>query len=305
MSLETERYAGTGGSAAIGAVPDRRGPRGAEQPERQVYEPHRIGLPPIRPYLRDVWRRREFAYELARSNLRAQLFNTVLGQLWLVVNPLLLAFVYFALVEIVRSGSRGTDFFAHLMLGLFAYRLVSTSVKQGARSVVGGGRLILNTPFPRMLLPLSSVMTAVIRFFPMLAVYAVGHAVAGLPVGLHLLWTIPIFALLIVMASGAAMLAATAQVYFRDLTNILPYFLRIWLYLSPILYYADEIPDRFRAIFAANPLYPLLGALSDVANRGEAADPGYMAWGLAWSLAIFVVGAVVLMSREREFAVRL
>jgi ABC-type polysaccharide/polyol phosphate export permease len=273
--------------------------------DRHVFEPHRIGLPPLGPYVRELWKRRQFAFELARTNLRAQHFNTVLGQLWLVLNPLLLAFVYFVLVEIVRSGSRGSEFLAHLMLGLFAYRLVSMSVKQGARSVVGGGRLILNTAFPRTLLPLASVLTAFFRFVPTLGIYAVMHVIAGLPLGPHLLWSVLIFALLIILASGAAMLAAALQVYFRDLRNILTYFLRIWLYASPILYYADEVPERFEPILAANPLYPLLGSLSDVVNLGENPSAGLLAWGLAWAVGIFVAGALFFVSREREFAVRL
>jgi teichoic acid transport system permease protein len=290
----------------MSVVAERRGVDGdGLAADLTVYEPHRTGLPPLVPYAQQVWARRQFAFELARTNLRAQHFNTALGQLWLIANPLLLAFVYFVLVDIVRSGSRGTDFLAHLMLGLFAYRLVSTSIKQGAKSVVGSGRLILNTAFPRTLLPLASVLAAFIRFLPTLGVYAVMHVVAGLPIGLHLLWAIPILACLVVFAAGAAMLAAAGQVYFRDLSNFLPYFLRIWLYLSPILYYVEEVPDRFRPILAANPLYPMLGALSDVVNRGENASLGFLAWGLAWAVGMFVVGALVFISREREFAVRL
>jgi ABC-type polysaccharide/polyol phosphate export permease len=272
--------------------------------ERHVYEPHRAGLPPLGPYLRELWRRREFASELARTNLRAQHFNTVFGQLWLVLNPLLLGLVYFALVEII-GGNRGMEFLAHLLLGLFAFRLVSTSVGQGARSVVGGGRLILNIAFPRTLLPLASVMTAFMGFLPTLLVYAVVHGIADLPVGLHLLWVLPLLALFLVFAAGAAMLAATAQVYFRDVTNFLPYLTRVWLYASPVLYYADEIPSRFETILAANPLYPMLTSLSDVVNRGETPSLGLLAWGLAWAVGIFVVGALFFISREREFAVRL
>jgi teichoic acid transport system permease protein len=273
--------------------------------ERHVYEPHPIGLPPLGPYLRVLWQRRQFAWELARTNLRAQHFNTALGQLWLILNPLLLAFVYFLLVEIVRRGSRGVDFLAHLMFMLFAFRLVSRSVSQGAKSVVGGGRLILNTAFPRAVLPLTSVLTALITFLPTLAVYAVVHGIAGQPVGPHLLWTIPIFALLTVFAAGATMIVATAQVYFRDLANFLPYATRMWLYTSPILFYADEVPERFKPILAANPLYPMLGALSEVVDRGETPNLAYLAAGLAWAVGTLVVGALFFVSREREFAVRL
>jgi ABC-type polysaccharide/polyol phosphate export permease len=229
----------------------------------------------------------------------------MLGQLWLVLNPLLLGLVYFVLVEIVRSGSRGTEFLAHLLLGLFDYRIVTISVQQGARSVVGGGRLILNTAFPRTVLPLASVLTAFLRFLPTLVVYAVMHVVAGLPLGLHLLWAIPILALIVVFAAGAAMFVAALQVYFRDLTTILSYFLRIGLYVSPVLYYAHEIPERLKPVLAANPLYPMLAELSDVVTQAQTPSFGLLAAGLAWAVVSFVVGVVYFISREREFAVRL
>lgn len=270
-----------------------------------VHEPHRVGLPPLRSYLSEFWRRRAFALELARTDLRAQHFNTALGQLWLVVNPVLLGLTYFILVDIVRRGSRGPDFLAHLMLCLFVFRFVSTSVTDGARSVVGGGRLILNTAFPRTLLPFSSTVAAFMRFLPTVVVYAILHAVSGLPVGLHVLWVFPILALVAVLAFGASMIAAAAQVYFRDLASFLPFFTRIWLYASPVLYYAEEVPDRFRLILDANPLYPLLASLSDVVTRGERPHAGLLALGLAWAVAIFFAGALFFVSREREFAVRL
>ena len=73
--------------------------------ERHVYEPHKIGLPPLGPYIRELWRRRDFAREMARTTLQAQHFNTAFGQLWLVLNPLLLAGVYFVLVDILRGGA--------------------------------------------------------------------------------------------------------------------------------------------------------------------------------------------------------
>jgi teichoic acid transport system permease protein len=273
--------------------------------EWQVYEPHRVGLPPLGAYVKDLWRRRQFAFELAWTNLRAQHFNTALGQLWLLINPLLLALVYFLLVEIIAAGDRGPPFLAHLMIGLFAFRFMSGSLKQGARSVVSGGRLILNTAFPRTLLPIASVLTGFMRFLPTLVVYAVMHGIAGLPVGIHLLWVLPIFAILIVFTTGITMLVAAAQVYFRDLASFLPFLTRIWLYASPVLYYADEVPDRFRPILAANPLYPVLASLSDVVNRGEAPSAAYLGWGLAWALGALVVGVLFFISREREFAVRL
>jgi ABC-type polysaccharide/polyol phosphate export permease len=282
-----------------------RADRGEFEGEVHVYEPHRIGLPPIGAYLRQLWLRREFALELARTNLRAAHYSTALGQLWLILNPLLLGLVYFALVEIIGRGNRGMDFLAHLLLALFAFRLVSTSIRQGARSVVGGGRLILNTAFPRTLLPLSSVLTSFMLFLPTLAVYAVVHAMAELPVTPEILWAVPIVAMLILFAAGMSMLVAAVQVYFRDLSNFLPYTLRIWLYASPILYYAAQVPEKFKPVLLANPMYPLLTSLGEAVNFGREPRPTLMLAGLGWAVGAFVVGGLFFISREREFAVRL
>ena len=284
----------------------RRRRRGDDFTSQQhVYEPHSVGLPPLGTYVRELWRRREFAFELSRTRLRAQHFNTAFGQLWLLLNPLLLALVYFVLVDILRAGSRGGEFFAHLMAGLFVYYFVSNSMREGVRSVTSGGRLILNTAFPRALLPLASVINAFMRFLPTIVVYAPVHLASGQPVGPELLWTLPILALFVLMASGLSMLVAAAQVYFRDLKSFLPYMLRIWLYASPILYYADEVPERYRWILDVNPLAPLLSAWSDVLDFGRAPAAGDLALGLAWALAIFLSAALFFVSREREFAVRL
>jgi teichoic acid transport system permease protein len=273
--------------------------------QHHVYEPHKVGLPPIGSYVRELWRRREFAVELARTNLRAQHFNTVFGQLWLVINPILLAGVYFVLVDILRSGSRGDEFFAHLMAGLFAYYFVQQSLQQGVRSVVSGGRLILNTAFPRALLPISSVVTAFMRFVPTFLIYVPVHLLTGLPVGLELLWLIPIMLILVVFASGMTMLVAAGQVYFRDIKNFLPYATRVWLYATPILYYAREVPDRYDWMLSVNPLAPIITSWSAVIDRGSTPPLDDMLLAVAWAVGVFLVAAVFFVSREREFAVRL
>jgi teichoic acid transport system permease protein len=273
--------------------------------ERHVYLPHAGGLPPLRSYVREVWRRREFALELSRTRLRAQHFNTAFGQLWLILNPLLLAGVYFILVDILRRGARDEDFFAHLMACLFAYYFVSNAMREGVKSVTSGGRLILNTAFPRVLLPMSSVINAFVRFLPTALIYIPVHILSGLPFGPHLLWVLPITALLFLLAAGLTMFVAAAQVYFRDLSNFLPYLLRVWLYVSPVLYFANEVPKRYDVILALNPLAPLLTAWSDVIILGHAPSAESLGLGLAWAAGIFVAAGLFFTSREREFAVRL
>jgi teichoic acid transport system permease protein len=203
--------------------------------EHHVYEPHIVGLPPLGPYVRELWRRRSFAFDLSRTKLRAQHFNTVFGQLWLVLNPLFLAGVYFVLVDILRGGSTREGYFAHLVACIFAYHLVSDAVRSGTRAVVSGGRLILNSAFPRVLLPFASVISSTKKLLPTMLVYVPFHLASGRPIGPELLWIVPLIALMIVLAAGLAMIVSALQVYFRDLKNIVPYALRLGLYISPIL----------------------------------------------------------------------
>ncbi len=273
--------------------------------EHHVYEPHLVGLPPLVPYIREAWRRRAFAVELARTRLRAQHFNTAFGQLWLVLNPLMLACVYFILVDILRGGSNREGFFAHLVAGIFAYHLVSDAVRNGTKSVVSGGRLILNSAFPRVLLPCSSVVQAVMRFLPTVVIYLVLHVASGRPIGPELLWVLVLFGLLVVLSTGLAMIVGALQVYFRDLKSFMPYLLRVWLFASPVLYYADQMPDKYHVLLYVNPLGELLAAWSDVINQGLSPSVEQLAVGAAWAFGLLVAGFLFFVSREREFAVRL
>jgi teichoic acid transport system permease protein len=273
--------------------------------ESHVYEPHRVGLPPVGAYVRELWRRREFAFELSRTKLQAQHFDTAFGQLWLVLNPMLLAGVYFVLVDILRGGHRPPGFFAHLVAGIFAYYFVSGAVRDGVKSVVSGGKLVLNTAFPRTLLPLSCVITAFTRFVPTFIIYVPIHLISGLPVGPQLLWLIPIVFGLALVAGGISMFVAALQVYFRDVRSFLPYVLRVWLYASPVLYFANEVPHHWGWLIKANPIGCLLAAWDGVLHGGHAPSATNMLIGLAWGVALFISGGLFFMSRERDFAVRL
>jgi teichoic acid transport system permease protein len=286
------------------ALPRRR-PDDEFTGDVHVYEPHRVGVPPLRIYLVELWRRRQFAVEMARTTLRAQHFETALGQLWLILNPLLLTLVYFLLVDILRHGHGGPNFFAHLMAAMFLYHFFSQSMQEGVTSVVGGGKLILNSAFPRALLPISAVLNGFMRFLPCLVVYGVVHVVSGQPVGPTLLWAFPIFGLVVIFTLGAVMLVSAMQVYFRDIRNFLPYFLRILMYASPVLYYVHEVSVRFKPLLYINPLTSLIGSWSAVLNKGEVPSTHFLELGIAWSFAVLLFGALFFISREREFAVRL
>jgi len=283
----------------------------------QVFEPHKASLPAMGPYIREFWRRRRFAFELARFTDKAEHLNSPLGSVWLVLNPLLLALIYFMLVTIIggrgSAGSSRFDVLAHILVGLFTWYFAQNCMTFGGASVTAGGKLILNQAFPRALLPLSSLIGAFQKFMPTLPVYLIIYLVGGaldsksrLPgLNWHLLWVPVMVALVAISGFGLALLFATMNVYFRDTSKLMTYGARMWLYLSPVLWMPDMIHGWHRILIWANPLGPILAITNTVWIKGE--NPSWTLWlgATGWAFGLLFIGGYFFVSRERDFAVRI
>ncbi len=270
----------------------------------QVYEPFKAGLPPLTRYWKSLWSRRTFISEYSRSELREQHFDSVFGQLWLVLNPLLLSAVYFLLIVIIRGSSDSTRY-AHLTATLFLFYLVANSLTGGVKSITAGQRLILNTAFPRIMLPISAVVIAIFKFLPTLFVFLVIRTFIGLPFSWQMLWAFPVLFIAMLLALGLAITISCINVYFRDISSFLPYLTRTLLYLSPILYEASALKPKLLALEVLNPLFPLLDSWSQALVHGQAPLTSSLLEALAWAVGILIIGTYFFLSREREFAVRL
>lgn len=293
----------------MSAHPDSAGVPDARPAVYHHFGPHRNGLPPLGKYFTELWQRREFAFELSRSNMRASSSDTFFGQLWLVLNPLLMAGVYFLLVAILSNRAMAhPEYFAHLTTNLFVFTFVTTCANAGATSVTTAGKLILNTAFPRLLIPLGAVHTAFFRFLPTLIVTAgILLLTPGITWSPKMLLATYFLGLMMLFGAGLAAFFATMQVYFRDTNNFLPYFVRIWTYLSPVLWMVPQLKgdDWLHRMAALNPAYSMLGGYSSLLLQN--AIPSLTTWlvATAWAVGTFVVGALFFISREREFAVRI
>jgi len=269
-----------------------------------IYEPFRAGMPPLGAYLRALWSRRSFIAEFSRSELREQNYGSVFGQVWLVLNPLLLSGVYFLLIFII-GGHRDLTRYGHLTACLFLFYLISNSLSGGVKSITAGQRLILNTAFPRIMLPISASVVALFRFAPTLAVFLVIRTLLGLPVSWQMLWALPVILIALFMGLGMAILISCINVYFRDIASFLPYLTRSLLYLSPILYQVADMSPKLKSVEIVNPLFYLLDSWSQVMVYAKAPDVFSLIHSFIWALAIFIIGTYFFLTRERDFAVRL
>jgi teichoic acid transport system permease protein len=270
----------------------------------EVYVPFKAGLPPLGRYWRTLWHRRSFITEYSRSELHEKHFDTVFGQVWLIINPLLLSGVYFLLIVII-AGNSDKMRYVHLTSCLFLFYFVNHSMSGGAKSVIKGGKLILNTAFPRLMLPMSAWLIALIRFLPTMIVFFAIRGFMGLPWGWNMLWAIPVAMITAVFALGLSILISCANVYFRDIGSFLPYFSRTWLYLSPILYEVTALKPKLKTFEIVNPLYPIMDAWSRALVHNKVPHLESLLKGSAWALVTLFIGTYFFLSRERDFAVRI
>jgi teichoic acid transport system permease protein len=270
----------------------------------EVFLPFKGGLPPLRKYLSQLYSRRQFMAAFARSELRRQNYGSAFGQIWLILNPLLLSAVYFLLIVII-SGHADKARYGHLTASLFIFYLVTDAIVAGAKSITSGGRLVLNSAFPRLMLPMSAAVVSLFKFLPTLLVLIVFHALLGLPFSWTMLVAIPLIALFFLFALGCSIFFACVNVYFRDAQNLIPYLTRTLLYLSPVLYEASALKSNLHFLKNINPMYPLLDMWSKVMVHAQLPDIHELYQSLLWTALVLIVSTYLFLSREREFAVRI
>ncbi len=275
--------------------------------ELRVLKPFRAGFPNLQQYFKDVWSRREFVTELSRVDRENEHLDTFFGKLWSIISPLLSAAVYYLFIFVIQGAHQGPARFLHLMAGIFIFEFLSTAATRGSNSIIGATGLINNTQFPRILLPLTQVLTSWRIFLPSLGVYAVFHAVLQQPITIYALQAIPALILILIFSTGLAMFASTAQIYFRDTASLMPFILRLVMFASPVLYFPEQAKEILGGTFIAivNPIFCMVEIFSGSIVRGDTFDIWTWLIATGWALLTFIGGFTFVVTREGEFAARL
>ncbi|NLV55677.1 MAG: ABC transporter permease [Acidimicrobiales bacterium] len=272
-----------------------------------VFEPSGAAMPPVREYLRDVWARREFIREMARSQIRGTRSNTVLGELWGLIDPLFQAALYWFLISVIRGGDvPGADRRLSLMVSsIFLFQFFSCGLGPGAGSILSGKNLMLNSTFPRAILPFAAIYRSFLEFLPTIPIYMIFHAVLGTPVGLSLLMFPLYFVIGTGITVGTALLLSTLTVFIADMTKLLSYVSRLLFFATPVIYPADTLPPKLKSIAQViNPFFSLFEAFQAMIS-GDVPPISTLFIVSAWSTVCLVAGYRVFVSHERAFALRL
>ena len=216
---------------------------------------------PLGPYLREMWGRREFAIVVPANDIRAQNMDTALGQLWHLLNPLMLIGVYYVIFGVILKTNRGVDnFLGFLVVGILIFQLTQRAVQEAAASIRRNESLIRSIQFPRSLLPVSAVTGQTIAFVPSLVVLLGFMLITGeIPTWKWL--TLPVILLgQALFGVGAAFIIARIGFAVTDIQQILPHLFRLLLYMSGVIFSVEVFITNttMQNLFALNPMYDII-----------------------------------------------
>ncbi|WP_428119074.1 ABC transporter permease [Candidatus Poriferisodalis sp.] len=253
-------------------------------------------------YLREAWRRREFAIVVPAQDLRAQNMDTTLGQLWHLVNPALLVGVYFLVFGVIIDTRRGVDnFLAFLIIGVVLFHLTQRVTLEAAGSITQNLGLIRSIQFPRILLPAASVNGQTAAFVPALVLALLAVLATGELPTLRWLVLPAVLVAQFAFNFGAALLVARIGTTMRDLRQILPHLFRLLFYGSGVIFSVDAFVEStaWRRAFALNPIYDVI-TCARWCLLGEPVDLWAVAGLVLWCIVMPALGFVVFHRSEQR-----
>jgi lipopolysaccharide transport system permease protein len=262
--------------------------------------------------LAELWRYRELLWFLAVRDVRVRYKQTALGVAWAVIQPLftMLVFTIFfgKLGGLEAHVPEGVPYTVYTLCALLPWQLFSYALTQSSNSVVAEQRLITKVYFPRLIVPLSSVLSALADFaiaLVLLLVLMAGYHLTGkyqMAVGLHLL-ALPLFVLLAVATALAVGLwLAALNVQYRDVRYTIVFLAQVWMFASPVAYPSDLVPERWRPLYGLNPMAGVIeGFRWSMFGRD---DPSWPLLAVSMTaVAVLLVGGLFYFRRaEKVFA---
>lgn len=254
--------------------------------------------------LSGLWRFRDLLLALAVRDIKLRYRQTVLGVLWVILQPLLGAGIFaFVFGRVAGLDSGGQPYVLFAYAGLLAWNLFNGVVLKASGSLVANAPLVSKVFFPRLVLPFSGAISTLVDFGIALVMGVALFVVSGQPPTALLLLAPFWLCFLLLLAMGIGLLCAALAVAYRDVIHVLPVALQFLLYGSPVGYTIAVIPPGLpRLLFKLNPLAALIeGFRVSFLGHGEI-DLRSSVYACVMAVVIFVAGLVLFRRMERQFA---
>lgn len=253
--------------------------------------------------LGDLWTYRELVFFMIWRDIKVRYKQTFLGAAWAVIQPLLTMLIFnFVFGTVAKVPTDGVPYPIFSYTALLPWGLFTTALNTASRSLTANQNMVTKIYFPRLVLPLASVLGGLVDFaiaflilIGLLFYYRVTPTAA--------VWTLPVFIVLaLVTALGVALWLSAINVQYRDVNYVLPFLTQFWLFLTPVAYSAKVISEKWQMVYSLNPMAGVVNGFR-WALLGTDTGPG-TTMGISAGIAVLVLvsGLFYFRSMERTFA---
>ena len=253
--------------------------------------------------LRELWEYRELLYFLAWRDISVRYKQTLLGAAWAIIQPFFTMVVFSVFFgKLAKLSSEGIPYPIFAYCALLPWHYFAEAMSRSSGSLVGSANLITKVYFPRLVIPLSSVLSPVVDFAIAFVVLLGMMLYYGMWPTAAMVW-LPLFLLLaLVTALGVGMWLSALNVQYRDVRYVIPFLTQFWMFATPVAYSSSLVPERWRALYGLNPMAGVVEGFR-WALLGTGQTPGPMlAVSVVVVLLLLVSGAFYFRRMEKTFA---
>lgn len=252
--------------------------------------------------LRELWHFRDLLYFLAWRDVAVRYKQTVIGAAWAVIQPFF-SMVVFSLFlgGLAKIPSDGLPYPIFNYTAMVPWLFFSNALSQSANSLVGNANLIKKIYFPRLIIPISTVLSGVIDFGLAFVVLLGMMVYYRIYPTLNMLFTIPLLLLALITSLGVGLWLSGLNVQFRDVRYAVPFLTQFWMYVTPVVYPASLVPEQWRALYALNPMVGVIEGFR-WALLGTSAFPSSIWISTVTAFLLLLSGAYYFRRLEKTFA---
>jgi lipopolysaccharide transport system permease protein len=258
-----------------------------------------------RHYWFDLWRYRELFYVLAWRDVSVRYKQTVLGVLWVLIQPLVtlavFTFVFGKVANLPSDG--GVPYSIMVCAGLLPWQFFSTAFVNSSGSIVGNATLVTKVYFPRIIIPAASIVVAVVDFVIAIIIIAALLLYYKITPSLALFYLAPLCIIMACLFSlGAGLMMAALNVRYRDVRYIIPFIVQVGLYLSPVGFSVSLVPEQYRWAYYLNPMASVIDGFRSSIIPGAVFDVVGFATGWVVTFVFLFLGVRLFRRTEKSFA---
>ncbi len=276
--------------------------------ELTKHEPTTIYIKPSTGFtalnLRDLWLYRELVFFMVWRDIKVRYKQTFLGAAWAIIQPVLtMIALYFLFDRVAKLPTDNVPYPIFSYTALLPWGLFVAALNQGSRSLTSNHNMITKIYFPKLILPLASVLAGLVDFAVASVILVVLFIYYQVTPAWDLLWVLPLFLLLaIITAFGVALWLSAINVKYRDVNYVLPFLTQFWFFATPVAYSAKAISDEWQLVYSLNPMAGVVNGFR-WALLGIGNGPDTALWvSVGISVLILVSGLFYFRNMEKTFA---